>query len=279
MPQVISLLIEYNVSVNATDSEGRSALHWCAKVNNVRGAYLLIQAGANVNMQDNDERTPLSAALSELNTRECAELLVKCDAFVGAEDEQRYSRMRQISAEIGASAASISDEMIAKLRQDNLNTSSFLMQKKPSVDRSVSACNRSGKRKLSDAGGEARQFKVKAEVESPALRRPSPGQGVIGSGYTPLTPSPPLSYSNFYQQQQHPSQHQHQHQMYSYPVQQGFKKLNIDIMYYVSKNTRCRITLAMRVLTRLGVFSFSSRITLRAITALRLMQPTFNVLL
>ena len=233
MPQVISLLIEYNVSVNATDSEGRSALHWCAKVNNVRGAYLLIQAGANVNMQDNDERTPLSAALSELNTRECAELLVKCDAFVGAEDEQRYGRMRQISAEIGASAASISDEMIAKLRQDNLNTSSFLMQKKPSVDRSLSACNRSGKRKLSDVGGEARQFKVKAEVESPALRRPSPGQGVIGSGYTPLTPSPPLSYSNFYQQQQQQSQHQHQHQMYSYPVQQGFE---LPYSYEMSNN-------------------------------------------
>jgi ankyrin repeat protein len=91
---VLKLLIDYNATVNATDSEGRSALHWCAKVNNFNGAMLLLQAGANVNMQDNDERTPLTSALSELCTKEVADLLIKYDAFVSSEDEARYKKMK-----------------------------------------------------------------------------------------------------------------------------------------------------------------------------------------
>lgn len=215
---IISLLVDYNVSVNATDNEGRSALHWCAKVNNVQGAYLLIQAGANVNMQDNDDKTPLSSALNELNTRECAELLIKCDAFVCPEDEQKYNKMKQISGEIGASTQAISDELIAKLKQDNLNTTNFLMQKKPIVDKTVTITNKqakSTKRKLSDT------FTVDTPQQQSVKIKAEPCVG----GYTPLTPSPPLSYSSYYQQQQQLMHQlpQQQQQMFSYPVQQGYE--------------------------------------------------------
>ena len=93
---IVQLLVDFNATINATDSEGRSALHWCAKVNNLSGALVLLQSGANVNMQDNDEKTPLSSALSELCTQQVVELLIKYDAFVSTEDELKYNKMKSI---------------------------------------------------------------------------------------------------------------------------------------------------------------------------------------
>ncbi|CAF0801479.1 unnamed protein product [Brachionus calyciflorus] len=94
--QIIQLLIDYNATVNATDNDGRSALHWCAKVNNVNGALILLKSGANVNMQDNDEKTPLTSGLCEMCTLEVADLLIKYDAFVSADDEIKYNKMKTI---------------------------------------------------------------------------------------------------------------------------------------------------------------------------------------
>ena len=72
---LVQLLVDFNATINATDGEGRSALHWCAKVNNYEGAMVLLRAGANVNMQDNEEKTPLSSALGELCTHQVVEVL------------------------------------------------------------------------------------------------------------------------------------------------------------------------------------------------------------
>lgn len=93
---IVQLLVDYNATVNATDNEGRSALHWCAKVNNVCAASILLKSGANVNMQDNDERTPLTSGLNEMCTLPVADLLIKYDAFVSADDEIKYNKMKSI---------------------------------------------------------------------------------------------------------------------------------------------------------------------------------------
>ena len=85
---IIKLLISYNVTINSTDNNGQSALHWCAKVNNCQGAILLLENGANINLQDENEKTPLSVAIDELNTNEIIQLLIKYQAFVSSEDEK-----------------------------------------------------------------------------------------------------------------------------------------------------------------------------------------------
>lgn len=208
--EIISLLIEYNVSVNATDNEGRSALHWCSKVNNVNGAYLLIQAGANVNMQDNDEKTPLNSALNELNTRECADLLIKCEAFVCPEDEMKYNKMKQIAATVGLTnnSAVISNDMIAKLKQDNLNTTNYLTSKKSNMDKNLVKSkpvhvSSSTKRKLSDTFTSNENSRRSDEAFQQVKRVPATNNSGLNA-YTPLTPSPPLPQSkyNYYQHQQ-----------------------------------------------------------------------------
>ena len=86
--EIIKLLISYNVTINSTDNNGQSALHWCAKVNNCQGAILLLENGANINLQDENEKTPLSVAIDELNTNEIIQLLIKYQAFVSSEDEK-----------------------------------------------------------------------------------------------------------------------------------------------------------------------------------------------
>jgi ankyrin repeat protein len=85
---VLKMLIQLNSTVNATDNNGQSALHWCAKVNNCKGAILLLESGANINLQDENEKTPISVAIDELNTNEIVQLLVKYQAFVSSEDEK-----------------------------------------------------------------------------------------------------------------------------------------------------------------------------------------------
>ena len=119
--RLVKLLVEFNATVNATDNEGRSALHWAVKCNNYDGAAILIQSGANVNMQDNDERTPLSAALLELNTLRCADLLVKCDAFVSAADHARYTRMKTLAERLNNGLAAAAEaENNATIKRESI---------------------------------------------------------------------------------------------------------------------------------------------------------------
>ena len=213
--RLIQLLIEFNVSVNATDNEGRSALHWCAKVNNVQGACILIQAGANVNMQDNDERTPLTAALNELNTKEICDVLIKCDAFVSTEDEAKYNRMKTVLQSIGQTTGkSLADnfELITKLKQDNMSVVNFC-SKKTSTNEAMKTSGKlqtqttATKRKLSEtfncepatnvrdvknnlkkSAMSGKQAQIDESPQQKSKRLPA---------YTPLTPSPPLPVSTY----------------------------------------------------------------------------------
>lgn len=196
--QMISLLLEYSAAVNAADHEGRSALHWCGKVNNSAGAALLIQAGANVNMQDHDEKTPLSAALNELNTREVADLLVKCDAFVAPEDEVKYRKMASIGEALGHRTPGLSNELVAKIKQDNLNTAHDLVSKK-TIEKRQKVNVTGTKRKLSDTFSNEQSI---VPQQLPAKRVPINKGGITTYNhnkdqYTPLTPSPPLSVNYF----------------------------------------------------------------------------------
>jgi len=223
--EIIQLLIEFNASVNATDAEGRSALHWCSKVNNLNGALLLIQAGANVNMQDNDEKTPLSSALSELFTKDIADLLIKFDAFVSTDDEIKYNKMKSIIDSFATSNKNssqfnidaIKTDLFNKIKQEsnsflnhnnkkNNNTvkeSNITAQQKESTNKTSKLIGTSTKRKLSETISsqtepiimenkkrQSKSFNKQSIMEQQAFGNNSK------VAYMPLTPSPPIN-SNY----------------------------------------------------------------------------------
>lgn len=92
---ILELLLEQGTNVNLTDSKGQTALHWCARTNNVRGAQLLIQFGANLNVHDNDDRTPINCALSEPagGNLDVCDVLIAKKAYYSEEDWQAYNKM------------------------------------------------------------------------------------------------------------------------------------------------------------------------------------------
>uniref|UniRef100_A0A671T143 Neurogenic locus notch homolog protein 2-like n=1 Tax=Sinocyclocheilus anshuiensis TaxID=1608454 RepID=A0A671T143_9TELE len=62
---MVEELITCHADVNAVDEIGKSALHWAAAVNNVEATVALLKNGANKDMQDLKEETPLFLAARE----------------------------------------------------------------------------------------------------------------------------------------------------------------------------------------------------------------------
>ena len=48
---------------------GKTALHWSAAVENIEAMVMLLQSGANVDVQDNKDETPLFLAAREGSCR------------------------------------------------------------------------------------------------------------------------------------------------------------------------------------------------------------------
>uniref|UniRef100_A0A9J8A3C5 Neurogenic locus notch homolog protein 1 n=1 Tax=Cyprinus carpio carpio TaxID=630221 RepID=A0A9J8A3C5_CYPCA len=62
---MVEELINCHADPNAIDDSGKSALHWAAAVNNVDAAVVLLKNGANKDLQNNKEETPLFLAARE----------------------------------------------------------------------------------------------------------------------------------------------------------------------------------------------------------------------
>uniref|UniRef100_A0A667YQ06 Notch receptor 1b n=1 Tax=Myripristis murdjan TaxID=586833 RepID=A0A667YQ06_9TELE len=73
---MVEELINCHADVNAIDDFGKSALHWAAAVNNVEAAIVLLKSGANKDMQNNKEETPLFLAARE-GSYETAKVLLE----------------------------------------------------------------------------------------------------------------------------------------------------------------------------------------------------------
>uniref|UniRef100_A0A8C2GDN5 Notch receptor 2 n=1 Tax=Cyprinus carpio TaxID=7962 RepID=A0A8C2GDN5_CYPCA len=72
---MVEELVHCHADVNAVDDHGKSALHWAAAVNNVDATLVLLKNGANRDMQDNKEETPLFLAARE-GSFEAAQVLL-----------------------------------------------------------------------------------------------------------------------------------------------------------------------------------------------------------
>ncbi|NXS13670.1 NOTC1 protein, partial [Neodrepanis coruscans] len=90
-------LINCHADVNAVDDLGKSALHWAAAVNNVEAAVVLLKNGANKDMQNNKEETPLFLAARE-GSYETAKVLL--DHFANRDITDHMDRLpRDIAQE------------------------------------------------------------------------------------------------------------------------------------------------------------------------------------
>ncbi|VTJ54253.1 Hypothetical predicted protein [Marmota monax] len=90
-------LINSHADVNAVDDLGKSALHWAAAVNNVDAAIVLLKNGANKDMQNNKEETPLFLAARE-GSYETAKVLL--DHFANRDITDHMDRLpRDIAQE------------------------------------------------------------------------------------------------------------------------------------------------------------------------------------
>uniref|UniRef100_A0A8C7WHN7 Neurogenic locus notch homolog protein 1 n=1 Tax=Oncorhynchus mykiss TaxID=8022 RepID=A0A8C7WHN7_ONCMY len=73
---MVDELINCHADANAIDDFGKSALHWASAVNNVDAAMVLLKNGANKDMQNNKEETPLFLAARE-GSYETAKVLLE----------------------------------------------------------------------------------------------------------------------------------------------------------------------------------------------------------
>uniref|UniRef100_A0A8B9EVT9 Neurogenic locus notch homolog protein 1 n=1 Tax=Anser cygnoides TaxID=8845 RepID=A0A8B9EVT9_ANSCY len=90
-------LINCHADVNAVDDLGKSALHWAAAVNNIEAAVVLLKNGANKDMQNNKEETPLFLAARE-GSYETAKVLL--DHFANRDITDHMDRLpRDIAQE------------------------------------------------------------------------------------------------------------------------------------------------------------------------------------
>jgi ankyrin repeat protein len=77
--ETVRTLLKQRTAVNATDSDGTSALHWAVRSNDDETVQLLLRAGANAKLADRYGITPLTLA-AENGSAAAIELLIKAGA-------------------------------------------------------------------------------------------------------------------------------------------------------------------------------------------------------
>ncbi|XP_048259222.1 inversin-B-like [Haliotis rufescens] len=84
--QVLRLLLQHQVPYDITDKDGRQPLLWAASAGNPPACKILVEAGADPNVVDNDGLTALHCAASRGHTSCMETLLSDCKAKVDPED-------------------------------------------------------------------------------------------------------------------------------------------------------------------------------------------------
>ncbi|CAH2275304.1 neurogenic locus notch homolog 3 [Pelobates cultripes] len=94
---MVEELVACHADVNSVDELGKSALHWAAAVNNIEATLALLKNGANKDMQDSKEETPLFLAARE-GSYEAAKVLL--DHYANREITDHMDRLpRDIAQE------------------------------------------------------------------------------------------------------------------------------------------------------------------------------------
>jgi len=84
-PEIVKLLVEQGINVNAQNREGIASIHYAALLNQINVVNYLIQNRANINIQDNLGQTPLEYAVGN-NYIDMVQLLVQRGANIHIRD-------------------------------------------------------------------------------------------------------------------------------------------------------------------------------------------------
>ena len=91
--ELMDWLIAQGADINVKDEYDRTPLHYHAQVNNVERVALLLERGADIEAQDKYKNTPLHFA--EYNA-EVAQLLIEKGADIKAKDDRGYNPMERM---------------------------------------------------------------------------------------------------------------------------------------------------------------------------------------
>ena len=91
--ELMDWLITQGADINVKDEYDRTPLHYHAQVNNVERVALLLERGADIEAQDKYKNTPLHFA--EYNA-EIAQLLIEKGADIKAKDDRGYNPMERM---------------------------------------------------------------------------------------------------------------------------------------------------------------------------------------
>ena len=120
-------LLKKKADVNAPQSDGATALHWAAYLNDAETSALLIRAGANVNARNNYGVTPLALAAEQGNAA-IIDQLMKAGAdpndpvnFVNAAETplMHAARARSVEAVNAAHPGRRADQRAGNLESDS----------------------------------------------------------------------------------------------------------------------------------------------------------------
>jgi ankyrin repeat protein/phage FluMu protein Com len=92
--------------VNGKDTDGQTALHIAARMDNVEMAKLLLAHGASVNEKDNQGKTPIFAAARK-NSRQMLELLIAHGADVNARNDEGWTPLHLVACFAQGGAAEL----------------------------------------------------------------------------------------------------------------------------------------------------------------------------
>ncbi|BFZ13612.1 hypothetical protein BsWGS_16651 [Bradybaena similaris] len=107
--KMLNLLLFFGANPNAQDCDGISPLHLACMYGNTLGVQLLLQAGADVNVVDNIQETPLMSACKHLSDKSgcIVDLLVAHGADVFWTDHRTRTALHLVSAGYVSKSASV----------------------------------------------------------------------------------------------------------------------------------------------------------------------------
>ncbi|WP_264686114.1 MULTISPECIES: ankyrin repeat domain-containing protein [unclassified Wolbachia] len=122
-------LIEAGADINAKDKNERTPLHTAAEYSSTKAVKVLIEAGADINAKDKNERTPLHIAAVKGYT-EIVKVLIDLGADINAKDKNKKTPLHR-ATEIGfTDICEVILNHIARLEVAGLYVSEENLQKK-----------------------------------------------------------------------------------------------------------------------------------------------------
>jgi cytohesin len=133
---VASTLIKYGADVEVKDKDQRTPLHLAVISNNTRMVEFLLSHGGNAETYDKDQRTPLLDAVSKGRHNSIVKELLKHGADVNARDEKQKTplHLAALSGDLNTIKEILEVKPDVTLQDVNGDTALHVIRRKPTLD-------------------------------------------------------------------------------------------------------------------------------------------------